>query len=209
LLDWLQLPSDHPDEAGEFADHYGNCNGKLLAARRESPILRTQPGLRLPGNVLHGSGQLLEHVVLQLADARRVSVDLRTLDQGPPQSSIAGLDDPEAARGVSSRALARHKPEVAHGLPRGLEASQITHLGQDGRAGWVDAKGSGILVSIVRAVGRLWGKRRTAGRRRAPVGMEAADPTNDDQRSGTQSHGSRHSPRPVGTDNRCGPVWEA
>ena len=76
----LHLAPDRPDKACQFTGHSRDRYGEQLAAPRQSTVAGAQSGLRLPGDVLDGCGQPLEHIVLHRARAGRMPVGPGTLD---------------------------------------------------------------------------------------------------------------------------------
>ena len=81
-------------ESGHFARDRGDDHGWLLGGGDEPAIAGAETELRLPGDGAHGFRQLLKSDAQSLADACRVAVSPRTLDEYAPGPPIAGQGGP-------------------------------------------------------------------------------------------------------------------
>src|SRR6266566_1895899 len=90
------MPGDRPDEARQLAgDRSGDDIGRL-GGPGEPAIARTQPDLRLPGDVADGPRLVLLPQQQLAAEPSREAVAPGRPDQQPASRSIAGLGDTAA-----------------------------------------------------------------------------------------------------------------
>src|SRR4051812_12583010 len=123
-----RLPRDGPHERGQLARDRGAGHGRLLAPRRERPVARRQPALRLPRDLADLGRHALELGELRLPHPWRVAVGPGALDQEVAHPGVAHLGDRAAPHRLPGGALARHQAEVAHQLARALEAADVADL---------------------------------------------------------------------------------
>src|SRR6266536_5213803 len=120
--------ADRPHEAHELARDRGGDGIRVLAAREQPAVSPAQTHLRPPGDV----ADLFREILLARLDLfghlGPVAIGLRGLDQGPPGMPVACLRDPAQPAPVTARVLTRGETEIAHQLPRGGEARQVSEL---------------------------------------------------------------------------------
>ena len=87
----LRLLADRPHEADELTSDGGADDGRFLSPRAQRGIAGCEAHLRFPGELPHLWRRLLEAVELAVADARRVTVGPRALDQKAADPRVAGL----------------------------------------------------------------------------------------------------------------------
>src|SRR4029077_9883830 len=129
------VPTDIPDEGGEFA---GEGDADLVVLKPSSlkpPVAVVQSQLRAPGDRADlGRLSFLTHLQVA-ADAGGVAVIPGRLDEDAANVTVAGLGDRAESSLGTDGVLGGHQPQVSHQLTRIREAPEITELGDDGGGG--------------------------------------------------------------------------
>src|SRR5712691_9995262 len=129
-------PGDGPGEGGQLAGNGHHHLVDVFAAGGQLPIPSAQADLRLPANRLDLGRECLQAELQMAADLGGIPVGPRPFYQRAARMAVAGLGDAALAAPLTRRVLRGGQPEVAHQLPRVLEARDIPQLGhQDDGAG--------------------------------------------------------------------------
>lgn len=125
LLQGCNLASDRPQEGRYLAGDRRHDHRQLLAGSSEAAITRTQPDLRLPSDVAHGFGEVLESSPERFAHSCGETVSPGGFNQDPSGTAIAGQGQTGSSHRLAGRALAWHQAEECHELSGRLEAPDI------------------------------------------------------------------------------------
>src|SRR6266481_7742522 len=131
---------DGPGEGGHLPGNGYHDLVDVLPAGGQLPIPSAQADLRLPANRLNLGREFLQAELQMATNLGGIPVGPRPFYQRASGVAVAGLGDAALAAPLTRRVLRGGQPEVAHQLPRVLEARDIPQLGhQDDGAGELHA----------------------------------------------------------------------
>src|SRR2546425_1165456 len=113
---------NRPSERGHVP-----CDGHhdlvhVLPARPQQPVPLAQPDLSFPRNGPDLRRNLLQPELEMTADLCRIPIGPRAFDERPPRVPVARLGDTPLPPTGPRRVLRRREAEIAHQLPRRVEA---------------------------------------------------------------------------------------